>query len=605
MAGVNILKYLGWLGHDRQCDRGRQAAPICPQRSLPQPAQTRDGGMRPRSVDAILDDNRDILGRIKLAYGGDANAFAKEMLPLIRNYTAYVSVLPATQDSFFARPGGLLRLSLETAFFALQATDSQIFAGRATISTRRQLEPRWRFGTFTAGLCAYLFRALDSIVVSDAYGTVWQPYLTSLGEWIHKHEVGRLFVRWGEARQECRSLSLFALPMILPTDILAYLTHDGSMIVAHMLAAISGEVRYQDHNVIEHLVNRASTLVIYRDLREADMPAGKARARAYLARFLLNAMRQLVQSHQGWMPNADRSRMWLGRDGLFLVWPNGISDILTLLEDEGLYGLPASPVKAMEILSDAGIILPMNSDESVWLIRPPGAPEPLEALKLVTPGVVLAVLHPPPVALDMDIAVHRAHDEVPATEHDARPRQAKAASSQVQGECITPETPPEVSERQWSLPSIPPVPPTVADTGIEPPAGARQGRAKKVKNTEPMQSAKGRYSLRAPIRLNPGIAKVLQAIVQSLNDTSLPPACYPMASGLFVPLDAFVARQADAKMAVRALADANMLVAGPAGTEPVEYHNLHGKQLAGMVIASQFVEGMNAAGDTSINSDAG
>ena len=605
MAGVNILKYLGWLGHDRQCDRGRQAAPICPQRSLPQPAQTRDGGMRPRSVDAILDDNRDILGRIKLAYGGDANAFAKEMLPLIRNYTAYVNVLPATQDSFFARPGGLLRLSLETAFFALQATDSQIFAGRATISTRRQLEPRWRFGTFTAGLCAYLFRALDSIVVSDAYGTVWQPYLTSLGEWIHKHEVGRLFVRWGEARQECRSLSLFALPMILPTDILAYLTHDGSMIVAHMLAAISGEVRYQDHNVIEHLVNRASTLVIYRDLREADMPAGKARARAYLARFLLNAMRQLVQSHQGWMPNADRSRMWLGRDGLFLVWPNGISDILTLLEDEGLYGLPASPVKAMEILSDAGIILPMNSDESVWLIRPPGAPEPLEALKLVTPGVVLAVLHPPPVALDMDIAVHRAHDEVPATEHDARPRQAKAASSQVQGECITPETPPEVSERQWSLPSIPPVPPTVADTGIEPPAGARQGRAKKVKNTEPMQSAKGRYSLRAPIRLNPGIAKVLQAIVQSLNDTSLPPACYPMASGLFVPLDAFVARQADAKMAVRALADANMLVAGPAGTEPVEYHNLHGKQLAGMVIASQFVEGMNAAGDTSINSDAG
>ena len=152
MAAVNFLKYLGWLGRNRQYDRSRQAAPICPQRSLPQTGHARDGGMRPRSVDAILDDNRDILGRIKLAYGGDANAFAKEMLPLIRNYTAYVSVLPATQDSFFARPGGLLRLSLETAFFALQATDSQIFAGRATISTRRQLEPRWRFGTFIAGL---------------------------------------------------------------------------------------------------------------------------------------------------------------------------------------------------------------------------------------------------------------------------------------------------------------------------------------------------------------------------------------------------------------------------------------------------------------------
>jgi conjugal transfer pilus assembly protein TraI len=221
MTAVNFLKYLGWLGRNRQCDRGRQATPMCPLRSLPQIGHARDGGMRPRSVDAILDDNRDILGRIKLAYGGDANAFTKEMLPLIRNYTAYVNVLPATKDSFFARSGGLLRLSLETAFFALQATDSQIFAGRATISTRRQLEPRWRFGTFAAGLCAYLYRALDTVVVSDAHGTVWQPYLTSLGDWIHKHEVGRLFVKWGEARQECRSLSLFALPMILPTDTLA------------------------------------------------------------------------------------------------------------------------------------------------------------------------------------------------------------------------------------------------------------------------------------------------------------------------------------------------------------------------------------------------
>lgn len=605
MAAVNFLKYLGWLGRNRQCDRGRQATPMCPQRSLPQTGHARDGGMRPRSVDAILDDNRDILGRIKLAYGGDANAFGKEMLPLIRNYTAYVNVLPATQDSFFARPGGLLRLSLETAFFALQATDSQIFAGRATISTRRQLEPRWRFGTFIAGLCAYLFRALDSVVVSDAHGKVWQPFQTPLEEWIHKHEVGRLFVRWSEARQECRSLTLFALPMILPADTLSYLTHDGSMIVAHMLAVISGEVRYQDHNVIEHLVNRASTLVIYRDLREADTQAGKARARAYLARFLLKAMRELVQSHQGWVPNAERSRMWLGRDGLFLVWPNGISDILTLLEDEGLYGLPASPADAMEILSDAGIIVPMSSDELVWLIRPPGAPEPLEALKLVTSGVVVAVLHPPPVALDMDIAVYCTHDEVRATENDTKPWQAKAASSQVQDECVAPETPPDVNERQLSLPSIPPMPATAAGTGIEPPAGARQGKAKKVKNTEPIQSANESYSLRAPIRLNPGIANVLRAIVQTLNETSLPPACYPMASGLFVPLDAFVARQADAKMALRALADANMLVAGPAGTEPVEYHNLHGKQLAGMVIASQFVEGMNAAGETSINSDAG
>lgn len=393
--------------------------------------------------------------------------------------------------------------------------------------------------------------------------------------------------------------------MILPADTLSYLTYDGSMIVAHMLAAVSGEVRYQDHNVIDHLINRASTLVIYRELRDADAPVGKARARAYLARFLLNAMRELVQSHQGWVPNSDRSRMWLGRDGLFLVWPNGISDILTLLEDEGLYGLPASPVDAMEILSDAGIVLPRNSNECVWSIRPPGAPEPLEALKLVTPGCVLAVLHPSPVALDMNIALNGSHEEERTTESDTKLRQARGTPPQAQEECPAPETPPDASDRQLSLPSIAPMPAFTGDTGIEPPAGGRQGKLKKVKDIKPSLPATGTYALRAPIRLNPGVAKILQAIVQTLNDTTLPPACYPMASGLFVPLDAFVARQVDAKMGIRALADANMLVAGPAGTEPVEYHNLHGKQLVGMVIARQFIEGMDGAGESSINSNAG
>ncbi|WP_198043689.1 MobH family relaxase [Janthinobacterium sp. 1_2014MBL_MicDiv] len=552
-----------------------------------------------------MDDNRNILGRIKLAYGGDANAFTKEMLPLIRKYIAYVNVLPATQDSFFARPGGLVRLGLETAFFALQATDSQIFAGRATISTRRQLEPRWRFATFVAGLCAYLYRALDTVVVSDAHGTVWQPYLNPLEEWIHIHKVDGLFVRWGEARQGCRSLSLFALPMILPPDTLAYLAHDGSMIVAHMLAAISGEVRYQDRNVIDHLVNRASTLVIHRDLRDADAPAGQARARAYLARFLLNAMRELVQSHQGWVPNSDRSRMWFGRDGLFLVWPNGISDILTLLEDEGLYGLPASPVDAMEILSAAGIILPRSAEEGVWSIRPPGAAAPLEALKLVTPACVLTVLHPPPVALDTDMALDYSHEEGKTTERDTKLRQARATPPEAQGERVASPTPPDASDRQLPLPSIAPIPVAGENSSIEPPAGAHQRKAKKVKHTEPIQRTGGKYALRAPIRLSPGIAKILQAVVRSLNDRSLPPACYPMASGLFVPLDAFVLRQVDAKMALRALADADMLVAGPAGSEPVEHHKLHGKVVAGIVIARQFVEGMDGAGDAPIHSNAG
>jgi len=143
--------------------------------SAPQQFSTVDPGMRAAEVDELLDAHRPLIGKIKLCYGADRPTFDKDILCLIRNYAAFVNVLPATADNYFAEPGGLFRLGLEAAFFSLQGTDAHIVSGKSTISARRQLEPRWRHATFIAGLCAELHRTLSHLPVTDSDGVEGPP----------------------------------------------------------------------------------------------------------------------------------------------------------------------------------------------------------------------------------------------------------------------------------------------------------------------------------------------------------------------------------------------------------------------------------------------
>ena len=113
-----------------------------------------DPGIAVRSVEEMLAAHADLVARVKLCYGADRSTFEHDLLVPIRNFAAYVNLLPATADNFFCEQGGLFRLGLEVAFFALQGTDGHIVSGRSTITTRRLLEPRWRHATFLAGLCS-------------------------------------------------------------------------------------------------------------------------------------------------------------------------------------------------------------------------------------------------------------------------------------------------------------------------------------------------------------------------------------------------------------------------------------------------------------------
>jgi conjugal transfer pilus assembly protein TraI len=538
-----------------------------------------DPGITTVSVDDLCAANEALIDRIRLAYGSDDEEFDSSIVPLIEAYAAYVHMLPATPDSFFRDPGGLFRMGLEIGFYALQGTEGHIFSGRHTIAQRVELEPRWRRATFIAGLCAEAHRALSQLIVTAPDGSDWPAYLGPLLPWAQARG-DRYFLRWSHhVAQETRSLGLFCLPHIVPTDTMQYLSHGNSAVVPHMLACISGLPRYREPNVIDHLVRRSAAVVIDVNLQSSADRFGKPQIGSHLERYLVDAMRRLVASGK-WEVNAPKARLWFGTDGLFLIWPNSAADIVAMLQRDQLPGIPKSPETIADILLASGVIDSTADGGLLWTIRPPESEKEFDAVRLASATILLSAHTTSVEPLKTTLVSSGASPAAPQTgaapdlptlplddadpdEDDEQPSQGSLAT--------TPGSPPPPASK----------PPTKAATGTASAPGAA--------------SAPGtvRFALNAPARLSPPVAAALKDIVSTLNQSSSSSACCTVPAGVFVPLKEFAKRSLDPSVALRAMREAGILHAGK-GVDSCKQEFL-GQLEFGCVILPKYVSGLDPA----------
>ena len=535
-----------------------------------------DPGFAALPVDELLAGEADLIARIKLCYGADRDGFERDILALVRHYAACVHLLPATADNYFSTPGGLFRLGLETAFFSLQGTDAHIFSGRMSISARRQLEPRWRHATFIAGLCSELHRLMSHVIVTDAAGETWPAFLQPLTDWLDSRGSDRYFLRWRPQAVEARGLGLFALPHVVPPAVMADLAEGNAVIVPHLLASIGGIPVYRDHNILDELVRRSLALVIDRNLIASADRYGSPQYGSHLERYLVDALRRLTRGNSAWLPNRDKSRLWFGQDGLFLIWPGGAEDIHQLLEADQLAGIPKAPETVLELLLAAGVFEAATAGRSTWSIQPPGAKAPLEAVKLSAPAILLAGIDPPPVALPQALEFKPERAPAPPAPQAPGPEPASVI--------------PDKSGTQLSL--IPPP---------ESPAGSKaSGGVEKTPDPSPPEPVSephpATFALQAPMRLNPVVRDALAEAIRTLNDGMGPPAVCTIAQGVFVPLAEFERRGIQPSLAMRALAETRMLVRPTRDGPPTLSRDFNGHPTVGLVLDPRCVRGLDLAG---------
>lgn len=560
-----------------------------------------DPGFPALGLDELLAANADLLAQIKICYGVDRETFERDVLSLVRRYAAFVHLLPATPANYFNVPGGLLRLGLETAFFALQGTDAHIFSGRATISTRRHLEPRWRLATFIAGLCAEIHRTLGQVIVTDREGSEWQPYLQGVQPWLAEHGVARYYLKWIPNAPETPGIALFVLPLVVPAATLQHLAQGNTVVVPHLMASLSAMPLYREHNILGELVRRSAALVIDRFLQASADRYGKPQLGSHLERYLVDALRRLVATNPAWTPNAERSRVWYGSDGLFIVWPNAAADMRKMLETDQLPGIPKSPETMLEILLGAGVFVAQPGGQPLWTIAPPGAKTPLEAVRLTAPAAVLAGVEPKPEALT-DALVAGPHGATPAAAQPA-PKPAPAAAP------APPQAPQPRAESAYPVPSPVPVPTPAPvqvqlEFAVDPPPAANAGEPAPVPAAdgstaalpaEAEQAQRQRLALEAPMRLAPRIRDALANIIDAVNTSAAAATVCATPAGLFIALTEFERRGVEPSLALRALAEARMLSQGADPQTPASTCTIGGQAHLGLSIHPRFLSGLAPA----------
>jgi conjugal transfer pilus assembly protein TraI len=533
-----------------------------------------DPGFESLPVEHLLARHEALLGRIKLCYGADRATFERDLMPLVHRYAAFVHLLPATPDNYFKTPGGLLCLGLETGFFALQGTDAHIFSGKATITARREMEPRWRIATFAGGLCCEVHRVLSHLIATTPDGDEWPSFLVPLFDWLQQHSAQRYFIRWRPRASEIRGLGLFALPMIVPALMLEDLRHDDGAIVRQLFASVGGVPQYREHNVLDDLVRRSLALVIDRNLLASADRYGAPQYGSHLERYLVDAMRRLAASHSAWIANRDKSRLWFGEDGLFLLWPAAAQDMLALLEADQLAGIPKAPDTLLDVLLDAGVLLAQADGSRNWSIFPSEAKTPLEAVKLSAPAILLAGVEPMPVALGRPM--------------QRREREPVASTPPAGSE------PPRQPARQPELPSA-----QVTQLSLLEAADAATAEVEAHTPEEPQPAAPAArvdarpIRLRAPMRLNPAVRQALHDAVDTLND---PPAATPLFTvreGVFVPLAEFERRAVQPAVAVRSLLDVGLLHRPAEGSPPTVSRDVQGVPTVGVVLLASCIDGLD------------
>lgn len=539
-----------------------------------------DPGFEALPVERLLADQEGLLARLKLCYGADRSNFEHELMPLVRRYAGYVHLLPATPDNYFKAPGGLLRLGLETAFFSLQGTDGHMFSGKATISARRELEPRWRLATFIGGLCCELHRVLSHLIATTPDGEEWPSFMLPLVDWLQQRGATRYFLRWRPRAVELRGLGLFALPMVVSASVLEGLRHDDGAIVRLLLASVGGVPQFREHNILDELVRRSLALVIDRDLLASADRYGSPQYGSHLERYLVDAMRRLTAGHSAWAVNRDKARLWFGEDGLFLAWPEAAKDILELLEGDQLAGIPKAPDTLLDILLDAGVLTAPAEGSRNWAIFPTGAEKPIAAVRLASPAIVLAGHGTLPAPLNRSM---QRSDTIPSPRATVKTPPVPASHP----------APPIAKPAQLSLIEADPnpVPATIAPaddapkSDSPPPPVAAQDPAP-AQRVQPI-------CLKAPMRLNPAVRQALVEAVETLNDPPATTSVFTQREGIFIPLAEFERRGVQATVALRALADADMLYSPRKNGPPTATRDVQGVATVGIVLLPRHVDGLD------------
>lgn len=329
-------------------------------------------GLPAASPEDLQSTQEELIAKLRQVLGFNQREFQRLIQPCIDHLAAYVHLLPASEHHHHSGAGGLLRHSLEVAFWAAQAAEGIIFVASGTPVEKKELEPRWRVAAALGGLFHDIGKPVSDLSITDEDGRYqWNPFLETLSQWTSNNSIERYFIRWRDGRcKRHEQFSILVLNRVMTPELLAWLTQPGPEILQAMLEAIGNT---DPEHVLSKLVIEADQTSVQRDLKAQRISVDDNALGVPVERYLLDAMRRLLAGSQ-WLVNQRDARVWLRKSNqstnLYLVWKSAAKDIIELLAKDKIPGIPRDPDTLADILIERGLATKSGSNERYESLAP-------------------------------------------------------------------------------------------------------------------------------------------------------------------------------------------------------------------------------------------
>jgi conjugal transfer pilus assembly protein TraI len=374
-------------------------------------------GLPAKPAEDLLAGQSELVAAIARARGlcGGHNAEEAEILVHgpARHLARLAHLLPASEKEYFNAPGGLFRFGLECGLNAYRLAETRILA-RGSPETRRDTERLWSHAAFLAGLYSETVRTLSALAVYSSDGDQWHPGSEPLADWLSGNRKEKYFIMWKADPDPAMASAVTRT--VLPHAQAIHLSKGNPEILSTLMAAIA---RPSDmHNPVVRIVLTVRGKLIERD--QASNPAhfGQPYTGLHMEPWLIDAMRHLVQSRK-WRANEERARIWVGEDGVFLVWPAAAADIQQDLRDNQSPFIPRNAATLADILARAKVFS-RNGAGYLFEIAVPQAASPerrsLDAVRLASAEILFEGA--PPDSVGVALAKARADDGLDAPEEE-------------------------------------------------------------------------------------------------------------------------------------------------------------------------------------------
>lgn len=322
-------------------------------------------GLPAAATKRILQTQSDLISRIRGTLRFSGTEFDEIVVPVIERYAAYVHLLPASEAHHHRGAGGLFRHGLEVGQWAAQRAESHFFCVGDTQKTQRENETRWQFAAFLGGLLHDVGKPLSDVAVTDKTGKKeWNPYDSSLADWLQLESIDRYFLRWRDKRNKRHEkFSMMNLDQIIVPRAKSYLNKPGPYIMEALLEAIVGTGASE---ALTQLVLWADQESVKRDLSNQRLEVDEYAYGVPVERFIFDALRRLVLTVKINEPGAT---IWRLEKGIFLSWQATVQDIHAILDRDKVPGVPRSPDTLADILIERGFAVPYQESPEKKPVR--------------------------------------------------------------------------------------------------------------------------------------------------------------------------------------------------------------------------------------------